>query len=171
MTVIHEHAFLALHVLFVGGHAPVKDAIGHGMVNRGRTVVRCFHSGSGGTKLTDTTFDASSGFAAGFWPWIFSDSASVFAWLFLRIGLIRGIGLMCCLFTGGKVGGEVFLCGGCLFDRTSNLSLIGKVEHSELGYIPESTKELKAAARFLFTNHAHKHIMSFAERLAETECL
>ncbi len=35
---------------------------------------------------------------------------------------------------------------GCLFDDTSNLSLTGKIAHFELGYIPESAKELKAAA-------------------------
>ena len=29
VAVIRKHPFLALHVLFVGGHAPVKDAIGH----------------------------------------------------------------------------------------------------------------------------------------------
>jgi hypothetical protein len=33
---------------------------------------------------------------------------------------------------------------GCLFDSTSNLSLTGKVAHFELGYIPESEKELVA---------------------------
>ena len=33
---------------------------------------------------------------------------------------------------------------GCLFDGTSNLSLTGKIAHFELGYIPESAKELKA---------------------------
>jgi type IV secretion system protein TrbE len=38
---------------------------------------------------------------------------------------------------------------GCLFDGTSNLSLTGKIAHFELGYIPESAKELKAAAGFL----------------------
>src|SRR6202167_5548962 len=36
---------------------------------------------------------------------------------------------------------------GCLFDGTSNLSLTGKIAHFELGYIPESAKELQAAAR------------------------
>jgi hypothetical protein len=40
---------------------------------------------------------------------------------------------------------------GCLFDGTSNLSLTGKVAHFELGYIPDSAKELKAAAGFLIT--------------------
>jgi len=49
---------------------------------------------------------------------------------------------------------------GCLFDGTSNLSLTGKIAHFELGYIPESAKELKAATGFLITNHARKHIMT-----------
>jgi hypothetical protein len=49
---------------------------------------------------------------------------------------------------------------GCLFDGTSNLSLTGKIAHFELGYIPESAKELKAAAGFLITNHARKHIIT-----------
>jgi hypothetical protein len=49
---------------------------------------------------------------------------------------------------------------GCLFDGISNLSLTGKIAHFELGYIPESAKELKAAAGFLITNHARKHIMT-----------
>src|SRR5437667_2810868 len=54
---------------------------------------------------------------------------------------------------------------GCLFDGTSNLSLTGKVAHFELGYIPESAKELKAAAGFLITNHARKHIMTLPRAL------
>jgi len=49
---------------------------------------------------------------------------------------------------------------GCLFDGISNLSLTGKIAHFELGYIPESAKELKAAAGFLITNHARKHIIT-----------
>ncbi len=49
---------------------------------------------------------------------------------------------------------------GCLFDGTSNLSLTGKVAHFELGYILESAEELKAAAGFLITNHARKHMFS-----------
>src|SRR6266496_1701967 len=49
---------------------------------------------------------------------------------------------------------------GCLFDGISNLSLTGKIAHFELGYIPESEKELKAAAGFLITNHARKHIIT-----------
>ena len=49
---------------------------------------------------------------------------------------------------------------GCLFDGTSNLSLTGKIAHFELGYIPDSAKELKTAAGFLITNDARKHIMT-----------
>jgi hypothetical protein len=49
---------------------------------------------------------------------------------------------------------------GCLFDGISNLSLTGKIAHFELGYIPESAKELKSAAGFLITNHARKHILT-----------
>jgi hypothetical protein len=49
---------------------------------------------------------------------------------------------------------------GCLFDGISNLSLTGKIAHFELGYIPDSAKELKSAAGFLITNHARKHIMT-----------
>ncbi|MBI1178344.1 hypothetical protein GC207_12985 [bacterium] len=54
---------------------------------------------------------------------------------------------------------------GCLFDGTSNLSLTGKIAHFELGYIPESAKELKAASGFLITNHARKHIMTLPRAL------
>ncbi len=49
---------------------------------------------------------------------------------------------------------------GCLFDGISNLSLTGRIAHFELGYIPESAKELKTAAGFLITNDARKHIMT-----------
>lgn len=49
---------------------------------------------------------------------------------------------------------------GCMFDGTSNLSLTGRIAHFELGYIPESAKELKTAAGFLITNDARKHIMT-----------
>src|SRR5947208_3359069 len=54
---------------------------------------------------------------------------------------------------------------GCLFDGISNLSLTGKIAHFELGYIPESAKELKAAAGFLITNHARKHIITLPRAL------
>jgi hypothetical protein len=49
---------------------------------------------------------------------------------------------------------------GCLFDGVTNISLTGKIAHFELGYIPESAKELKSAAGFLITNHARKHIIT-----------
>jgi hypothetical protein len=54
---------------------------------------------------------------------------------------------------------------GRLFDGTSNLSLTGKIAHFELGYIPESARELKSAAGFLITNHARKHIMTLPRAL------
>jgi type IV secretion system protein TrbE len=54
---------------------------------------------------------------------------------------------------------------GCLFDGLTNVSLTGKIAHFELGYIPESAKELKAAAGFLITNHARKHIMTLPRAL------
>jgi hypothetical protein len=59
-------------------------------------------------KLTGTTFVASGGYAAGLS--VFVDFVS--AGLFLRRGLIRGIGLSCCVVMEGKVGGEVFFHGG-----------------------------------------------------------
>ena len=49
---------------------------------------------------------------------------------------------------------------GRLFDGASNLSLTGKIAHFELGYIPDSAKELRAAAGFLITNDARKHIIT-----------
>jgi type IV secretion system protein TrbE len=49
---------------------------------------------------------------------------------------------------------------GALFDGVSNLSLTGKIAHFELGCIPDSAKELRAAAGFLITNHARKHIIT-----------
>lgn len=54
---------------------------------------------------------------------------------------------------------------GCLFDGISNLSLTGRIAHFELGYIPESAKELKSAAGFLITNHARKHIITLPRAL------
>jgi hypothetical protein len=54
---------------------------------------------------------------------------------------------------------------GCLFDGVTNISLTGRIAHFELGYIPESAKELKAAAGFLITNHARKHIMTLPRAL------
>ena len=49
---------------------------------------------------------------------------------------------------------------GALFDGASNLSLTGKIAHFELGYIPDSAKELRAAAGFLITNYTRKHIIT-----------
>jgi len=49
---------------------------------------------------------------------------------------------------------------GALFDGRSNISLTGKVAHFELGYIPESSPELKAAAAFLITNYTRQHIIT-----------
>jgi type IV secretion system protein TrbE len=54
---------------------------------------------------------------------------------------------------------------GCLFDGTTNLSLTGKIAHFELGYIPDSAKELKTAAGFLITNDARKHIITLPRAL------
>ncbi|MBK8001687.1 MAG: hypothetical protein IPK15_24025 [Verrucomicrobia bacterium] len=54
---------------------------------------------------------------------------------------------------------------GCLFDGITNVSLTGRIAHFELGYIPESAKELKSAAGFLITNHARKHIITLPRAL------
>jgi len=54
---------------------------------------------------------------------------------------------------------------GCLFDGVTNLSLTGKIAHFELGYIPDSAKELKTAAGFLITNDARKHIITLPRGL------
>ncbi len=54
---------------------------------------------------------------------------------------------------------------GCLFDGVNNLSLTGRIAHFELGYIPESARELKAAAGFLITNYARKHIITLPRAL------
>lgn len=59
-------------------------------------------------KLTGTPFAAGGGFVAGLS--VFAGFVSV--GLFLRSGLIRGIGLLCCLVMNGKIGGEVFFHGG-----------------------------------------------------------
>jgi hypothetical protein len=52
-----------------------------------------------------------------------------------------------------------------LFDGVTNLSLTGKIAHFELGYIPDSAKELRAAAGFLITNDARKHIITLPRAL------
>jgi hypothetical protein len=54
---------------------------------------------------------------------------------------------------------------GALFDGASNLSLTGKIAHFELGYIPDSAKELRAAAGFLITNYTRKHIITLPRAL------
>ena len=54
---------------------------------------------------------------------------------------------------------------GPLFDGQSNISLTGKIAHFELGYIPESAKELKSAAGFLITNYTRQHIISMPRAL------
>ncbi len=54
---------------------------------------------------------------------------------------------------------------GELFDGVSNVSLTGKVAHFELGYIPESSEELKAAAAFLIANYTRSHMMRLPRAL------
>ncbi|MEI6715758.1 MAG: TraC family protein [Verrucomicrobiota bacterium] len=54
---------------------------------------------------------------------------------------------------------------GPLFDGETNISLTGKIAHFELGYIPESAKELKSAAGFLITNYTRQHIISMPRAL------
>lgn len=48
---------------------------------------------------------------------------------------------------------------GELFDGVSNVSLTGKIAHFELGCIPESAEDLKAAAAFLIANYTRSHMM------------
>jgi hypothetical protein len=49
---------------------------------------------------------------------------------------------------------------GQLFDGYTNIDLTGrKITHFELGYIPESAKELKAAAGFLISNQIRQHVL------------
>lgn len=48
---------------------------------------------------------------------------------------------------------------GRLFDGVTNFKLSGKVTHFELGYIPESAKELKEATGFLISNFIRQHIV------------
>jgi len=49
---------------------------------------------------------------------------------------------------------------GPLFDGATNVSLTGKIAHFELGCIPESAPELKAAAGFLITHHTRQHLVT-----------
>ena len=54
---------------------------------------------------------------------------------------------------------------GELFDGVSNVSLTGRIAHFELGYIPESAEELKAAAAFLIANYTRSHMMRLPRAL------
>jgi type IV secretion system protein TrbE len=54
---------------------------------------------------------------------------------------------------------------GELFDGVSNVRLTGKIAHFELGYIPESAEELKAAAAFLIANYTRSHMMRLPRAL------
>jgi hypothetical protein len=54
---------------------------------------------------------------------------------------------------------------GELFDGISNVSLTGKIAHFELGCIPESAEELKAAAAFLIANYTRSHMMRLPRAL------
>ena len=54
---------------------------------------------------------------------------------------------------------------GELFDGVSNVNLTGKIAHFELGYIPESAEELKAAAAFLIANYTRSHMMRLPRAL------
>lgn len=54
---------------------------------------------------------------------------------------------------------------GELFDGVSNVNLTGKIAHFELGYIPESAEELKAAAAFLIANCTRSHMMRLPRAL------
>ncbi|MFT3992219.1 MAG: TraC family protein [Luteolibacter sp.] len=49
---------------------------------------------------------------------------------------------------------------GPLFDGETNLSLTGKIAHFELGCIPESAPELKAAAGFLISHYTRQHLVT-----------
>ncbi|TLD71329.1 hypothetical protein FEM03_07300 [Phragmitibacter flavus] len=49
---------------------------------------------------------------------------------------------------------------GPLFDGETNVSLTGRIVHFELGCIPESAPELKAAAGFLITHHTRQHLVT-----------
>jgi hypothetical protein len=54
---------------------------------------------------------------------------------------------------------------GELFDGVSNVDLTGRIAHFELGYIPESAEELKAAAAFLIANYVRSHMMRLPRAL------
>jgi type IV secretory pathway VirB4 component len=48
---------------------------------------------------------------------------------------------------------------GKLFDGIGNVELTGKLAHIELGYIPESSKEMKELAGFLMNNYTRQHMI------------
>jgi hypothetical protein len=60
---------------------------------------------------------------------------------------------------------------GELFDGVSNIDLAGKIAHFELGYIPESAEELKAAAAFLIANYTRSHMMRLPRALLKASVL
>jgi hypothetical protein len=49
---------------------------------------------------------------------------------------------------------------GPLFDGETNISLTGRIAHFELGCIPESAPELKAAAGFLISHYTRQHLVT-----------
>ena len=49
---------------------------------------------------------------------------------------------------------------GAVLDGENNVDLHGRIAHFELGYIPESAKDLRAVAAFLITNHVRNEVIS-----------
>ena len=49
---------------------------------------------------------------------------------------------------------------GSLFDGVTNVRFDGRITHFELGYIPDSAKELKEAAGFLIAHYVRQHVMT-----------
>ena len=54
---------------------------------------------------------------------------------------------------------------GKLFDGETNVVLNDKIAHFELGYIPESARELKEAAGFVIANFIRQHIIKMPRNL------
>jgi hypothetical protein len=54
---------------------------------------------------------------------------------------------------------------GSLFDGVTNVFMHGAIVHFELGKIPDSAHELRAAAQFLVTHHAQQFIFSLPRSL------
>jgi hypothetical protein len=54
---------------------------------------------------------------------------------------------------------------GRLFDGITNFKISGKVTHFELGYIPDSAKELKEATGFLISNFVRQHIVKMPDSI------